>query len=79
MDAKDPLESEQYRRFGDLRRDLGAISAKVLTARLRELESHAIVKRSVQTTRPPTVEYSLTENGVLLQPVLDAMVAVGSG
>jgi DNA-binding HxlR family transcriptional regulator len=65
------------RRFGDLRRDLGSISAKILTTRLRELEEHQIVARAVQPTRPPTVEYSLTEGGKLLHPVLDAMVAVG--
>ena len=66
------------RRFGDLKRDLGTISAKVLTTRLRELEERGIITRSVMPTSPPTVEYALTSFGVKFQPVLDAIVEVGS-
>ena len=65
------------RRFGDLKRDLGVISAKVMTQRLRELEESGVINRHVMPTRPPTVEYALTAQGRDLQPVLDAMVAVG--
>ncbi|MGH7740286.1 MAG: winged helix-turn-helix transcriptional regulator [bacterium] len=65
------------RRFGDLKRDLGTISAKVLTTRLRELEKRGVVIRSVMPTSPPTVEYALTELGAKLNPVLDAIVEVG--
>lgn len=65
------------RRFGDLRRDLGTVSPKVLTERLRELEDKSVVVRRVIPTRPPTVEYALTTAGKELQPVLDAMVEVG--
>jgi DNA-binding HxlR family transcriptional regulator len=65
------------RRFGDLKRDLGRISAKVLTTRLRELESRGIVTRTVMPTSPPTVEYELTEFGMRFQPVLDTIAEVG--
>lgn len=66
------------RRFGDLKRDLGTCSAKVLTTRLRELEERALISRRVLPTSPPTVEYALTPLGGRLQPVLDAIAAVGS-
>ena len=65
------------RRFGDLKRDLGAVSAKVLTTRLRELEKLGMVTRHVMPTSPPTVEYALTPVGLKLNPVLDAIAAVG--
>jgi DNA-binding HxlR family transcriptional regulator len=65
------------RRFGDLKRDLGKISAKVLTTRLRELEERDVIARNVMPTSPPTVEYSLTAFGIKFQPVLDAIVEVG--
>jgi DNA-binding HxlR family transcriptional regulator len=69
--------SAEPRRFGDLKRDLGKISSKVLTTRLREMEDRGIVKRVVMPTSPPTVEYSLTEFGHRFQPVLDSIVEVG--
>lgn len=65
------------RRFGDLKRDLGKISAKVLTTRLRELETRGIVTRTVMPTSPPTVEYALTEFGLRFLPVLEAIAKVG--
>jgi DNA-binding HxlR family transcriptional regulator len=65
------------RRFGDLKRDLGRISAKVMTTRLRELESRGIVTRTVMPTSPPTVEYALTEFGMRFQPVLETIAEVG--
>jgi DNA-binding HxlR family transcriptional regulator len=65
------------RRFGDLKRDLGKISSKVLTTRLRELEERGVITRSVMPTSPPTVEYALTPFGHKFQPVLDAIVEVG--
>lgn len=65
------------RRFGDLKRDLGKISSKVLTTRLRELEERGVITRSVMPTSPPTVEYALTPFGMKFQPVLDAIVDVG--
>jgi DNA-binding HxlR family transcriptional regulator len=65
------------RRFGELRRLLGGISAKVLTTRLRELEERGLVTRVVHPTSPPSVEYSLTPLGHEIQPVLCAIADVG--
>jgi DNA-binding HxlR family transcriptional regulator len=67
----------QSRRFGDLRRDLVGISAKVLTVRLRELERRGAVQRTVKATSPPTVEYSLTELGRRFVPVLEQIAVMG--
>ncbi len=65
------------RRFGDLKRDLGNVSAKVLTTRLREMEEKGIITRKVMPTSPPTVEYALTEVGQKIGPALQSIVAVG--
>jgi len=70
------LQSEA-RRFGDLKRDLGRISAKVLTTRLRELENRGVITRTVMHTSPPTVEYALTDLGKQLGPILKAIAEVG--
>lgn len=66
---------EGPRRFGDLRRDLGPVSSKVLTQRLRELELGGVISRTVRPTSPPTVEYEVTPAGRSFFPVLDAMEA----
>jgi len=65
------------RRFGELRRDIPRISAKVLAARLKILEEKGVVHREVLPTSPPSVEYRLTELGADLLPVIDAIVKVG--
>ncbi len=65
------------RRFGDLKRDLGHISAKVLTTRLKELEKRAVVTREVKHSSPPTVEYALTPLGHKLNPILKSIAEVG--
>lgn len=65
------------KRFGVLRRLLVGVSAKVLTTRLRELEERGLVRRAVQPTSPPSVEYSLTDLGLEIQPVLGAIADVG--
>lgn len=65
------------RRFGDLRRDIGAVSARMLTVRLRRLESDGVVTRTVRDTSPPTVEYALTSLGLELVPAVEAIVDVG--
>ena len=65
------------RRFGDLKRDLDGVSAKVLSTRLRDLEERGVILRQVNPTSPPTVEYSLTRLGHKFQPVLAAIVDVG--
>jgi DNA-binding HxlR family transcriptional regulator len=65
------------RRFNELRHDMTGISAKVLTVRLRELTKRGVVVREVKPTSPPSVEYSLTEEGKELMPAIIAIVKVG--
>src|SRR5262249_61316202 len=69
--------SEGRRRFGELRSDIPRISAKVLSARLRELQQKGLVTRHVVPTSPPSVEYALTELGRELIPAISAIVGVG--
>jgi DNA-binding HxlR family transcriptional regulator len=66
------------RRFGELQRDVPGISPKMLTARLRDLEEKGVVLRQVMPTSPPSVEYSLTELGRELIPVINTIVRVGT-
>lgn len=66
------------RRFGELAKDIPGISPKVLTARLRELEDKGVVDRIVAPTSPPSVEYSLSDLGRELVPVIDSIVRVGT-
>lgn len=61
------------KRFGELKRSIGSISQKVLTAQLRDMEKKGLVNRKVYAEVPPRVEYSLTKLGKSLQPILDAM------
>lgn len=61
----------------ELRADMPAISAKVLSTRLRELEGKGVVTRTVMPTTPPSVEYALTELGKELMPAITAIVQVG--
>ena len=61
------------KRFGELKRSIGNVSQKVLTAQLRDMEEKGLVFREVFAEVPPRVEYSLTELGHSLKPVLDAM------
>ena len=69
--------SAQPRRFGELRVDIPRISARVLSARLRELEAKGVVARRVMSTSPPSVEYQLTELGRELLPAIQAIISVG--
>ncbi|MCC7014544.1 MAG: helix-turn-helix transcriptional regulator [Planctomycetes bacterium] len=64
-------------RFGELKRAVPGVSAKVLTTRLRELEARGILQRTVLPSSPPAVEYALTDLGREFIPVLDAIAAVG--
>jgi DNA-binding HxlR family transcriptional regulator len=66
------------RRFGELRTDIPRISAKVLSARLRELQGKGVVERRVLATSPPSAEYELTELGRELIPAINAIVRVGA-
>lgn len=61
------------RRFGELARRLGGISARTLTRQLRELEASGVIVRRVEQRVPPKVEYRLTPLGHELEPVLQAM------
>lgn len=61
------------KRFGELKKSVGNVSQKVLTAQLRSMEESGLVNRKVYAEVPPRVEYSLTELGKSLQPILDAM------
>ncbi|MPV60671.1 transcriptional regulator [Burkholderia sp. HI2761] len=61
------------KRFGELRSVIGGVTQRSLTLQLRELEAHGIVSRKVFAEVPPRVEYSLTDVGRTLTPVLDAM------
>lgn len=66
-------------RFKELQRSIGGISQKVLTTNLRSMEDYGLVHREIFAEVPPRVEYSLTETGRSLRPVLDAMQAWGEG
>lgn len=69
--------SDGTKRFGELKKSVGAISQKVLTSNLRQLEENGIIHRKVYAQVPPKVEYSLTDLGQSLQPVLSALAIWG--
>jgi DNA-binding HxlR family transcriptional regulator len=65
------------RRFGELRHDIPRISARVLSARLHELEAKGVITRRLLDTSPPSAEYELTDLGQELIPAIKAIVRVG--
>lgn len=67
------LFEEQTIRFNELRRQVGNITYKMLSDQLKELEADGLVIRNEYPQVPPKVEYSLSERGKSLMPVLDAM------
>ncbi len=66
------------KRFGELKKSIEGISQKVLTSNLRQMESSGLVTRKVYAEVPPRVEYSLTELGTSLKPVLNALEVWGA-
>ena len=66
------------KRFGELKKSIGNVSQKVLTAQLRDMEASGLVSRKVYAEVPPRVEYTLTETGSSLKPVLDAIAKWGT-
>ena len=61
------------KRFGELKKSIGNVSQKVLTAQLRQMEDSGLLTRTVYPEVPPRVEYTLTDLGRSLKPILDAM------
>ena len=64
---------EGTKRFGELKKSINNISQKVLTSNLREMEENNLLVRKVYAEVPPRVEYTLTDIGYSLSPLLDAM------
>lgn len=65
------------RRFSELARALAGVTQKMLTQQLREMERNGLVSRKIYPQVPPKVEYSLTELGASLKPVVEAMCSWG--
>ena len=65
------------KRFGELKKSIGTVSQKVLTAQLRDMEEKGLLTRKVYAEVPPRVEYTLTDTGYSLKPILDSMWAWG--
>ena len=60
-------------RFSELKRQVGSVTQRMLTKQLRELENDGLISRKVYPVVPPKVEYSLTEKGRTLDPILIAL------
>lgn len=71
--------SEKTMRFSELKKRISGATPKMLTQQLRELESDRLIHREVFPVIPPRVEYSLTELGQSVMPVLVAMRDWGAG
>lgn len=69
---------KEKKRFGEIRKMIPGITQKMLTQQLRELEQDGIVHREVYPVVPPKVEYSMTEYGQSLSPILTAMAEWGA-
>lgn len=65
------------KRFGELKKSIGSITQKVLTSNLRAMEESGLLTRKVYAEVPPRVEYTLTETGYSLKPILDSMAMWG--
>lgn len=67
------LMTDKVKRYGELKRSIAGITHKMLSTQLKELESDGIILRNEYHQIPPKVEYSLTQNGVTLLPILGMM------
>lgn len=65
-------------RFGELKKLIGQVTPKMLTQQLRELEASNLVVRKVYPVVPPKVEYSLSELGMSIKPILESMYDWGA-
>lgn len=65
------------KRFGELKKSIGSVSQKVLTSNLRSMEEDGLLTRKIFAEVPPRVEYTLTEMGYSLKPILDVMTDWG--
>ena len=70
--------AESRARFCELERSLGGISPRTLSLRLRALEEEGVVHRRTFPEVPPRVEYSLTETGMELVPIIESMRVYGN-
>jgi DNA-binding HxlR family transcriptional regulator len=66
------------KRFSELKKTLNGVTQKMLTQQLRKMEEDGLVHREVYPIVPPKVEYSLTELGYSLKPIIDSMAAWGN-
>lgn len=67
------LLQHDYLRFGELKREVEGVTQRMLTQQLRELERDGVINRKVYAEVPPRVEYSLTDYGRTLEPIMMAM------
>lgn len=65
-------------RFGELKRSVVGITQSMLTSQLRELEDDGIITRKIYAEIPPRVEYTLTEFGLTLSPIIESMAEWGT-
>lgn len=65
------------KRFGELQRAIEEISPKMLTQQLKKMEKDGLVNRKVYAEVPPKVEYSLTDKGKALGPVMERIIEWG--
>jgi DNA-binding HxlR family transcriptional regulator len=61
------------KRFKEIAREVGGITDKTLSAELKRLEMNKLIKRDIYDTFPPTVEYTITDHGMSLEKVMDAL------
>jgi len=68
---------DEIKRFSEIKREIPLITQKMLTQQLRELEVDGVIQRKVYAEVPPKVEYSMTDLGKSLKPVIEAMCVWG--